>query len=145
MSILDTLVTDRTASDVTNRTKKGYYNFEDLNRVQSALLYVAEILRGIGVAVSVSATTEWNENSIPSVSDMEKYLESVNNVRNAMKMLSTTPQVPDSMSKLTYQKANDIEKILLDVERVVTEINRSFIRAGMPWAMAGMEVYVRND
>lgn len=43
-----TLITDRTQNDVENKTKKGYYNAEDLNRVTAAMEYLSELLEGYG-------------------------------------------------------------------------------------------------
>ena len=45
MSIMDTLITDRTQADVDAGNAKGSYNAEDLNRVGSAMNYVADRLR----------------------------------------------------------------------------------------------------
>ena len=46
MTIIDALVTDRTAG--------AYYNASDLNRVGEAMQYVAGLLNGYGYAVSVT-------------------------------------------------------------------------------------------
>ena len=51
MSIIDTLITDRTRSD--------YYNITDLNRVGQAMRYVAARLRACGFDVVVTPRTDW--------------------------------------------------------------------------------------
>ena len=42
MSVLDTLITDRTNGDVQDRNDKGTYNATDINRVNEAAEYVAQ-------------------------------------------------------------------------------------------------------
>ena len=44
MSVFETLITDRTADDVTNRTEKGCIAYTDLNRVETACRDLADIL-----------------------------------------------------------------------------------------------------
>ena len=42
MSVIDTLIFDRTQNDVENKTKKGHYNSDDLNRIFEAVTYFDE-------------------------------------------------------------------------------------------------------
>ena len=51
MSIIDTLIT--------NRTRGDYYNITDLNRVGQAMRYVAARLRACGFDVVVTPRTDW--------------------------------------------------------------------------------------
>lgn len=41
-----------------------------------------------------------------------------------------TPSVPDSMELFTYLKANDIEKILIDVENMIHVMEQTFVACG---------------
>lgn len=136
MTIIDALVTNRTAG--------AYYNASDLNRVGEAMQYVAGLLNGYGYAVSVTGRTDWAMGDIPVQADMDTYLADLAALRGAVAVMSTTPDVPGSMSLLTWQEANDIEKILQDVDKILIAMGAVFIRAGMPWAVAGNEIYVRN-
>ena len=90
---------------------KGAYNYTDLNRVETAVRYLAELL-----GVSVTVKTNWAVTDIPSQTDMARYLNNIRSLRKVNSALSTTPSVPDSMTNLTYKTANDIEQILLDIE-----------------------------
>lgn len=145
MSIIDTLVFDRTQADVTQKTDKGYYNASDLNRVQEAMSYLSGVLAESGITVTLHQSKVWSDEDIPNVTDMDAYLDDVRAIRSAISVFADTPSAPESMRYLTYSKANDIEKILVDVEAAIKETKRCYIRAGMPWAYAGTEVYVRND
>ena len=125
MSVIDTLVTDR---------KKGAaYNAADLNRVESAVRYLADALNaaptnlkayasGLSVAwdklfdmpygiISVTTKTDWAMRDTPRREDMERYLGNVKTVKGALDAIY--PPLPDSMESLTYTDANYIEYALI--------------------------------
>ncbi|MFR1051479.1 MAG: hypothetical protein ACLSE7_07090 [Lachnospirales bacterium] len=122
MSVIDTLVTNRTAGVC--------YNASDLNRVGSAVQYVAGILSGYGYTVPVTGRTNWAVGEIPTQADMSAYLADLTALRGAVAVMSTTPAVPGSMSLLTYQEANDIEKILQDVDELITKMAAAWFYCG---------------
>lgn len=90
---------------------KGAYNYTDLNRVETAVQYLAEIL-----GVAVTTKTDWRVTDVPTPSAMTRYLNNIRSLRKVNSALANTPAVPDSMTNLTYKTANDIEQILLDIE-----------------------------
>jgi len=85
---------------------KGAYNYSDLNRVERA---VAEISERLGLGLTTK--TYWYAWDIPTASDMMRY---INNIKAIATAIGSTIVLPDSMNKLTYETANDIEKILLE-------------------------------
>lgn len=122
MSVIDTLVTDRTQADVKARNAKGTYNASDLNRVGDAVHYLAGLFKDLGYSVPVEPKRDWGESNWPTPSIMARYLQDVSTLRGLVEQLETTPAVPSSMEKLTYVSANDIEKILLDVHDAIQRI-----------------------
>lgn len=86
----------------------------------------------------------WYKEDIPTPETMEGYLGNVQRLRDALGVIPTTPEVPDSMEYSTIQEWNDIETILIDVEKVIDALSSVFQRAGMPWAVAGNNFYFRN-
>ena len=145
------LITDRTARDVSrlkelnakgwenlseseknewNKVSKGAYNFTDLTRVETVVKYLAETLNSMCFHVDIAETRTWTADDVPSLEDMTRYLENIRRIRNAFATLPTTPQVPASMSNLTYSKANDIEQILVDVETLMGHMVSTYIRSG---------------
>ena len=84
MSIMDTLVTDRTQADVDARNDKGTYNASDLNRVGAAVAYVAGRLLECGTSVDVSPKQDWPESDTPTASQMERYRSDVAALRDAL-------------------------------------------------------------
>lgn len=146
-TIMQTLITDRTAADVarwqTLRDKgysnmtaaeraewdagsmKGAYNPpHDMNRVGEALNYLRDRLAEAHYidADSFTAKTDWTTADIPTAADLADYLGYVSAVREALAQFATTPQTPANTGGLDYQEANDIEKILLDVDQLITNM-----------------------
>ena len=119
MSIMDTLITNRTQADVDARNAKGTYNASDLNRVGAAVAYVAGRLLECGTSVYVSPKHDWSESDIPTVSQMEQYRSDIATLRDALDAMPTTPQVPATMNNLTLSEANAIEKILQDTSVLI--------------------------
>ena len=128
-----TLITDRTAEDVANKTAKGFYNASDLNRVGAAVQYVAERFAAQGYTVAVSPKTDWLASDIPTASELETYRQNIATLRALLAVLPTTPEAPDSMAGLTYTEANSIERILLDLDTLLTN-------AALAWYQSG-EIY----
>lgn len=122
----NTLVTDRTEADVTARNTKGTYNFSDLNRVTAAMEDIHARLTGYGYATGyLSAGITWTESSEPTYNQMERYRTNVEKLRNALMMLNETPETPESMADLSWMKANNIEKILMDIDNAIIRMEQS--------------------
>lgn len=130
MSIIDTLVIDRTQADVSVGTGKGSYSASDLNRVGEAVAYLAGMLNGYGYAVAVSPKTGWTSQDTPTASQMQRYLDDVAALRVALSVMETTPEVPPDMVKLTYADANSIEQILKDLDRLLTNMAAAWLCSG---------------
>lgn len=128
-----TLITDRTAEDVANKTAKGFYNASDLNRVGAAVQYVAERFAAQGYTVAVRPKTDWLASDIPTASELETYRQNIATLRALLAVTPTTPEAPDSMAGLTYTEANSIERILLDLDTLLTN-------AALAWYQSG-EIY----
>lgn len=154
MGIIDTLVIDRTQKDVANGTGKGYYNYTDLNRVNAAAAYLVEELEGAGYAVpGFSAQQEWGMSSIPSESDMSEYLGIIKSLKYIINIPEEDDNVcvvgigttnngysagnggvqsgPDTMSWLNFILANDIERILVTVNRSLDRLAKSVVPCGI--------------
>lgn len=123
MSIIDTLITNRESGDA--------YTFTDVNRVEDAMRYLQERLKLIaGTSIKINGKNDWVFGQKPRLSDMRKYLNDVTGVRSALSIKSNTPSVPISMRFLTAEKANDIEKILQDIDELIIKMQAAFIPCG---------------
>lgn len=153
MSIIDTLVYDRTTSDMeealrvrnkilslglTSLTEaertawlggmKAAYNYTDLNRVGEAVGYLRDELLTLDIQVTVSPKTDWTVNDTPSSVQMSTYLQNVETLRAALP--STTDITPTTMKWLTLEKMNAIEKILSDVNQMILNIQNAWFASG---------------
>nr|DAG35498.1 MAG TPA: hypothetical protein [Bacteriophage sp.] len=128
------LITDRTRADVENKTNKGFYNASDLNRVGAAVQYVAERFAAQGYTVTVSPKTDWLASDIPTASELETYRQNIAALRALLAVMPTTPEAPDSMAGLTYTEANSIERILLDLDTLLTNAALAWYQSGELYA-----------
>lgn len=165
MSIIETLITDRAQTDVDrvkqlavkgwqNMTEtekaewdgelKSAYNASDLNRVESAVKYLSELLaelpdalrtyaeqRGVhwdaffdvpydATVYGVTVKTDWVMSDIPTPSEMGRYLANAVLLRNALQYAAT--DLPSDMDNLTYAEANAIEQALKGLDKAITAL-----------------------
>lgn len=94
---------------------KGAYNYSDLNRVEFATTELSE-LYGLGLVTK----TDWTVSDVPSEQQMDRYLSNIRMIRAVCPNPSSLPVLPVSMRGMTYEAANNIEKILVAAYAGVT-------------------------
>lgn len=175
--IIDELIFDRTTEDVqrvkelTNRIMrnglssltpaekaeylagmKGAYNASDMNRVGTAVAYIAA--RAIQLPsdledyreerevsddpmfalpydpddVDVDPKTDWSVSDIPTLAQIKIYLANIENLRSLVTMPSGTPNTPTTLNGMTFVTANAMERILWIVDQRLTEIETEIKR-----------------
>lgn len=101
--------------------QRGAYNDTDLNRVGAAVQYVADRLGNTGYRLSVSPRTDWAVGDIPTSADLVAYLAQLDALRGKLDEVLAAyqtesqyelPPTPPDMQGLTFQEANDVEKII---------------------------------
>lgn len=134
------LITDRTESDALLGNEKGVYSYTDLNRVEEAVREIAENITELGFALKLQTKTDWglpNNFSVsawPVESQMGRYLQNVLEIR---KIFIINTQLPESMQKLDWNVANNIEKILQTAFARIEGIKQSYRYSG--------EIYAGED
>lgn len=169
MNIIDTLVFDRAPADtaalealfekakagtltasekavLASPNHKGAYNYTDLNRVNSAMVYLVQELNERGYIVSgyQADSTVWSQQSIPTKAQLKRYLDNVAALRGAIAMPPNTPAVPADMEALTATEANAIELILSNCAVVVHYLGTATLYAAQPLLYSGFAVYVSH-
>lgn len=125
---------------------KGAYNASDLNRVIGAVNYLAGVFQSYGYAPGIDAQeSNWAVGQVPTQSQMQTYLGNIQALMDTLAEAQFAPELPQSMALLSYVGANSIEQILVELDAYLTAMSGVYLRAGMPWAVAGNEVYVAND
>lgn len=109
--VLDDLITDRTETDVIQRTKKGVYNAFDINRVSVAAHRVRTVLAPLGYSTPEVSDYRWAANEIPRAEEMAAHHASVIG-QDVINYSKNKVILPLSLSRLTYNGANNIEKFL---------------------------------
>lgn len=157
-TIIVTLVTDRTQADVERVRElaakgfaamtaaeqaewlagmKGAYNAADLNRVGTALNYLAGRLGAIcGRSIAWTAKTDWAVTDIATASQAAEYQQQIQDIRDALAYPAETPDAPQ-LGRLTYIGANDIERILVLCEDLIINVAKSFRHTGAAECAAG--------
>ncbi len=122
------LIYDRTAEDVQTARKqrgtvttplKGCYNATDMNRVEAAVKAIAAELNSAGYGVEITSRT-FAESDIIRRAQWAQYLSNVQALRDAISVRATTPELPAADAKLDYVGANNIEKILADLDELLS-------------------------
>ena len=128
-TVLETLITDRTAADLANDTDRAYIAYTDLNRVEEACALLAGRL---GVTIQTKA---WKMEGFRTDTEMSRLLNNIKTLRAAYYTKASTPAIP---AKITYEsiyQANDIEQILKDLgdmyDSMVSGQQRLAFRLGM--------------
>jgi hypothetical protein len=91
-----------------NDTTKGAYNYSDLNRVERTAAELSD-LHGL----NLKTKSDWGVWDVPKQDDMVRYLTNIRKIRQSCLNPNTEAAAPESMSGITYNDANNIEKILL--------------------------------
>lgn len=152
-----TLITDRSAADtqelqslkakwqngtITEAEKnkwiaglKGAYNASDLNRVANALYYFEEVLAVYGYTAPINplVLNSWSAGVNITKAYWDAYFETIIGVADMLPLpIESTPgfKLPESLSELNINTANNIEKMLLSLREVVDLILPGFIYSG---------------
>lgn len=148
------LITDRTQADVdrliallakqswtseelalfAQANSKGAYNYTDMNRVTIAVAFLSGLLFRRGYldpyrpVNPAQGRTEWYQSDIPTLSQTQGYVDNVARIRNTLSVKA--PEAPPDMQNWNFREANDLEKILVQVESIFPLLDQSYIMAG---------------
>ena len=123
---------------------KGGYNHTDMNRVGNAVVYLGgrftDLLphlvsyrEGYNVAddplfhlpyiaedVAIKPKTNWALGDPVWIDQAVQYLADLSVLRGLLPLYAEAPAVPPDLVDLTVQEANDIEKLLVDIDAEIT-------------------------
>lgn len=118
--------------------ERGTLTYNTLNRVESAVKLLAAALTSAGYPVEVtpvlkgskSEDREWQEGDIVRRAQWTTYLDNVQRLRDAYYTLAETGELPKPEDKLGYVGANNIEKVLADIDLLIDCMKSSYRRCG---------------
>ena len=99
---------DRSQSDIDNKTKKGFINAEDLNRIETNIEYIASLM---GVSVE---TKKWYTYSLPTSNDLTRIGSNIDILKEHV-TFTTYPAYPNAPIN-TFSKFNIIESLIEGIE-----------------------------
>lgn len=97
---------------------KGAYDAIDMNRVAAAVSTLSGLLNAAGYKNEVSAQN-FVEGEDSADEKYSVYLSNVQTLRDAIAVRASTPELPAADAKLDYVGANNIEKILADLDELL--------------------------
>lgn len=125
------LIYDRTSQDLYYMTEKAFYNATDLNRVESATDYIATLLNKYGyLKEKLTLKKDWNVLDFPVKSEMQRCLSNIYKLVDAFYLLKNSPTLPETMNDLDIVKANAVEKVLLDLNTLINNMEQNLAYSG---------------
>ena len=120
---MEKLVFDRILQDIIEKTPKGYYNVNDITRINS---YIRLLSDELGLSLNVVDMTLGEE--FTNVK-MQAILDNINKIRAVWYVADDTPATPAPFN-WDYNKANDVEKILQALYDFVVSRQHEVIYSG---------------
>ena len=128
---MDKLIYDRTELDVKNKTDKGYHNISDLNRIEEWCAYLAILLSSYNYKVDIKVKTNWQLTDIRKASEMERIRKNIALLKSTYCNIPQNLSVPSTLTPITINNANDIERILEDINTTITNMENHFVHCGV--------------
>lgn len=127
MSVIDTLIYDRTYQDLVNETDKAYISYKDLNRIEESVKYLADILNRYGYNNTTITKTNWKIDEIRKQEDCDRIKRNYEILKKTISYNFTTPDFKWE----SVQEANKIEKILKDIDWIIKGMEKAFVYTGV--------------
>lgn len=125
------LIYDRTSKDLYDKTDKAYYNVSDLNRVETATEYIGRLLKLYSYfKEDLVCKKDWLMTDFPTENEMNRYLSNIQKLIDSFYVKKDTPSLPTNMNNLDIKRANDIEKILYDMNNLIENMVSQFYYCG---------------
>lgn len=108
--------------------ERGTCTVNTLNRIEQKQAELNQLLCENGYCVDISNVEEWAYDDVFTYQDHQRILENLNVLKDAFYVYDDTPTTPDYM--FSWSKANDIEKILVDIESMLEDMIDRFRECG---------------
>ena len=126
MSIISQLIYDRTENDIYNDTDKSYIDYHDLNRIETAVQYISNLLNEMGYTNTTNNKLNWDIRDFRTQEQADRIKANYTQIKNAYNRFD----LPDFEWE-TITDANQIEKILWDIYYNLQAISNYFIKSGV--------------
>ncbi len=106
---------------------KGCLNVDDLNRIEDNIKYLSEELNNYAYD-NETIYKNWVITDTVTKESVDRILGNANNLVNAYYQITSSPNVPSKM--ITFVQVNNLEKLLFDIKKAVTDMENSFRLCG---------------
>lgn len=120
---MDKLIFDRTQQDIVNKTKKSYYNVNDLIRINDWIKLLSDYL-GLGLKIET-----YSLGQIITLDNINLILNNIQTLKDNWYVANDTPYTPIA-NGYNYKSANDVEKILSDLNDFMISVESDFKYSG---------------
>lgn len=128
-----TYIFDRTKQDLNKDTFKAYINYTDLNRIESRIKKISEMLCYHAYPQQCDTrtwehqtSTDTTENIPLKSRDMERIRNNIKKLISQFYVFSYTPALPDNFENIDIKKMNEIEKTLFDLHQMIRAMIDNF-------------------
>ena len=115
-------------SEQISALERGSCTINMLNRVEMKQADLAVILNRYAYMVHIENKTDWQTTDIFTFQDHRRLLNNLNLLKQAYYTYATTPKTPTYM--YGYEESNSIEKILVDIEAMINDMEGRFRECG---------------
>ena len=120
---MDKLIFDRTQQDIINKTKKSYYNVDDLIRINEYIKLLSDYLE-LGLVIE-----NYSLGQIITLDNINLILNNIQTLKDNWHTANDTPYTPIA-NGYNYKSANDVEKILSDLNDFMISVESDFKYSG---------------
>lgn len=107
---------------------RGTITIDTLNRIEAKQNEIKELINGMGYwSVNISNRI-WEFNDIFDESNFQRIIENLNILKKAFYTYSFTPETPRMSYR--FENINDIEKILYDLDLMVSDMKEKYRECG---------------
>ena len=126
MSIINQLIYDRTENDLYNDADKAYISYNDLNRIETAVKFISDLLNQMGYTNTTNNKLDWGMRDIRTEAQADRIKENYTQIKNAYDRFN----LPD-FEWANINEANDIERILWQIYYNLQTISNYFIKSNV--------------
>lgn len=118
-SYIDGLIFDRVQSDIDTLTSKAFIDYKDLNRIETAVKWVSNVLNLYGYRNITKNKLDWSAKDWRTDMEMERLRQNIVAIRSAYYTSPRTPQTPERITYTSIYEANFIEQIIYDIGKLI--------------------------
>lgn len=105
--------------------ERGFFTVNTLNRIEQKQHELYAKLLEYGYDTGCTNKTDWTSDDIVKENVYTRLLNNLNNLKKGFTYLKNGTETPKSM--LDFEKLNDVEKILYDIENLLNNMVNSWI------------------